>query len=453
MCSSTTRRGFLVGCSAAIAGMAGSRFNSVAFGSPEGGVNNEIMLMIFLRGGLDGLNLIPPIDGPDRGHYETGRPNLAVPASGPDAAISLDGQFGLHPSAAPLFDLFQDNKLSIVHAVGLDESTRSHFDAMESIELGTPGVTSGNTGWLTRHIQTATNLPSEIIMPSLSVGNLRPTSLLGDTDGINLEDPGQFNLETGPYSWRDAQRVAMRHLFQTDTSWLHNTGLQALDAMDVIDLNVNGAYNPANGAVYPGGSFGDHLQVVAQMAKLELGLRVATIDLGGWDTHNGQGDGSGGYFSGLIQTLAEGLAALYLDLDGAGAANYTNRLTVVVQSEFGRRLRENDDHGTDHGHGNVMMVLSGNATGGIHGPWPGLAPGQLFDNADLQVATDYRQVLSEILIRRMGNPNLGVVFPGYGAYNPIGVVQGGDLTPIYDQVFGDGFETGNTSAWSAAVGS
>ncbi len=191
------------------------------------------------------------------------------------------------------------------------------------------------------------------------------------------------------------------------------------------------------------------------MVKLNLGLRVATFDLGGWDTHVSQGDNGTGFFSNLVGTLSQGMAALYTDLDGAGANNYTENLTMVVQSEFGRRLFENADRGSDHGHGNPMIVVSGNAIGGVHGAWPGIGPGELFDDADLAVTTDFRRVLSEILIRRMGNNNLGIVFPGYGNYQPLGIVSGADIPPNYsssvDGIFSDSFESGDTGNWSAAT--
>jgi uncharacterized protein (DUF1501 family) len=286
-------------------------------------------------------------------------------------------------------------------------------------------------------------------MPSLSVGSTQSTSLLGDRDAINLNDADGFNLNIGPYGWREAQRRALRTFYTGDSTWLHESGLQALDAMDLIELNASGGYVPANGADYPNGSFGDGLQVVAQLTKLDLGLRVAALDIGGWDTHNGQGDGSGGFFGDHIGDLAQGMAALYTDFDGTGGNNYTQRLTMVVMSEFGRRLYENDDGGTDHGHGNVMFVLSGNAIGGVHGPWPGLAPDQLFDSADLDVTTDFRRVLSEILIRRMGNNQLGYVFPGYSGYSPLGVVNGVDLPS--DGLLIDSFETGESNLWSATI--
>jgi uncharacterized protein (DUF1501 family) len=410
--------------------MAGARLNSVTFGSAEDEPNQEILVSIFLRGGIDVLSLIPPIAGPDRGHYEDARTDLQIPVSGLDAALPLDSQFGLHPAAAGLHTFYQANKLALVLAVGMNEDTRSHFDAMTYMELGTPGSKTIGTGWITRHMQSAANLPEEILMPSLAIGSTQPTSMLGNHDAIAMSSPGNFNLNTGPWAWRNAQRHALRQMYGGSTS-LHQAGIQALNAVDIIETNDTDNYTPANGAVYPDGSFGDHLQVVAQMIKLQLGLRTATIDLGGWDTHENQAYGVAGYFYNQVQLLSDGLAAFYTDLDGAGSANYTQRLIVVLMTEFGRRFRENDDRGTDHGHGSAMMVLGGKVNGGIYGEWPGLHNNALYDGADLEVMTDYRRVLSEILIRRLANPQLGTVFPGYTDYSPLGIVQGQDLTPVY----------------------
>jgi uncharacterized protein (DUF1501 family) len=448
-----SRRQFVVGCSSAIAAMAGTRFGTLLFADPELPFNEEVLVVVFARGGLDGLNLVLPVAGPDRGHYEAARPYLKVPVA---EALTLDGQLGIHPATAPLHELYQEGKLAIIHATGMSEANRSHFDSMAYIELGTPGVKTTDTGWLTRHFASAFNIPQQIVMPAISIGSLQTTSLLGDHNAVNMSDPSDFNLQVGPWRWRDAQRLAMRSMYGGDTTWLHSSSVQALDAMDLIELHAGGGYTPANGAEYPSGSFGNHLKVVAQMIKLGLGLRVATVDIGGWDTHDGQGDGSGGYFAGKVGELAQGLSALYIDLDGAGSQNFARRLTVVLQSEFGRRLRENADRGSDHGHGNVMMVLSGNAIGGVHGQWPGLANDQLFDGADLAVATDFRRVLSEILIRRLQNNSLGVIFPGYTGYAPLGVVEGTDLAPDYSPggsgLFRDGFDSGDVAAWSAVQG-
>lgn len=448
-----TRRGFVVGCSSAIAGMAGARFTGLAFAQPGASVNNELLVVVFLRGGMDGLSLVMPTSGTDRGHYEAARPNLAVPASGTNAALPLVGQFGLNPAASGLHQLYQAGNLGVVVAAGLSEANRSHFDAQEFMERGTPGNKSTSSGWLTRHLAVAHNLPAEIIMPSVSVGSIQATSLLGSTDSVNMSDPDDFNINNGPWEWRDAQRTALRNIYSTDTTWLHQAGIQAMDAMDIVELNGAGNYTPAPGVTYPNNSFGNHLQVVAQLAKLDLGLRVAAIDLGGWDTHNGQGDEGQGYFGGLIGDLSDGIRALFEDLDADGLMGST---TLVVQSEFGRRLYENADEGTDHGHGNMMLVASGHAIPGVHGQWPGLANQDLFDGADLRVETDFRRVLSEILIRRMGNNHLGYVFPGYSGYQPLGIVSGTDLEPDYSAdgtgLFADGFETSDMSRWSSSVG-
>ena len=433
----TTRRGFITGCSAAVAAFAGASFNTVAFGDPDGD-NQEILVSVFLRGGIDALNLIMPIGGADRGHYLAAREDIAVPTTGTNAALPLAGSLGIHagvntidggnPAPSTLYDLYQDNKLALVVAAGMHEDNRSHFDSMNFMELGTPGTITTPTGWLTRHMATAGNLPPEITMPSLAVGNLQQASLRGSTETINMSSPDSFSLNVGPWQWRNAQRTAMRNLY-SGSSWLHQSGAETLDAIDIIELNSTGTYVPANGAVYPGGSLGNHFETLARMIKLDLGLRVATIDFGGWDTHDFQGDDGGGYFLGHVEELARALTAFYTDLDGNGPDNYTSKLTVVVQSEFGRRLRQNADRGSDHGHGAMMMVLGGNVNGGVHGTWPGLHNDQLFQGADLAVTTDYRRVLSEILIRRMGNPNLGEIFPGYTEYSPMGGRQRNRSSP------------------------
>ncbi|HEX4955660.1 MAG TPA: DUF1501 domain-containing protein [Thermoanaerobaculia bacterium] len=451
-----TRRGFVMGCSAAIAALSGSRFNSLAFASPDGS-NNETLVVLFLRGGQDGLNVVVPSGGNDRGFYQSLRPGLQVPVASVQpynlgSVVGPNGQtaFGLHPAAAPLYPLFQDGKLAVIQAVGMSANERSHFDSMNWMELGTPGVSNTSSGWLTRHLQTAGNLPSGILVPSLAVGGLQPLSQLGSDETINMGSPGDFSLDIGPWRYRDLQRVTLRNLYESDTSWLHQAGLQALDAVDIIELYASGGYTPRPGVSYPDTWFGQNLQTIAQLVKLDVGLRVATVDLGGWDTHENQGNGSGGYFSGLLGELCGGLAALYEDLD-EGSPPHTSKLTVVVMSEFGRRAYENSAQGCDHGHGNNMFVLSGNAIGGLHGSWPGLAQGQL-NEGDLEVTTDFRRVLSEILIRRLGNPALSAIFPGYSGYSPLGVVQGPDLPVDAQPIFSDGFESGDLSAWSTVVG-
>ncbi|MCB0092013.1 MAG: DUF1501 domain-containing protein, partial [Caldilineaceae bacterium] len=356
-----TRRGFMVGCSAAIAAMAGSRLSYVAFGSTDQEPNQEILLVIFLRGGMDGLSLVPVLAGADRGIYESSRPTIAIPTSGQNAALNLNDQFGLNAGAAPLLELYQAKKLAIVHAAGLTSDTRSHFDAMQYMELGTPDSKSSHSGWLTRYLETAGNIPSDVILPALSIGSLSPTSLAGSRDAVGMNSPSDFSFN-GHWQYGDWQRLALRSMYG-GSSWLHEAGLQTLDAIDVLEYGDPGSYTPENGATYPNNSFGNSMKSVAQMIKMQLGLRVATIDLGGWDTHDGQGQDGGGYFADRVGTLAQGLHALYTDLDG-NATNNGGRVTTIVMSEFGRSLKENGSRGTDHGHGNIMLVLGDNVNGG-----------------------------------------------------------------------------------------
>ncbi len=423
-----TRRGFLMGCSSTVAAMAGARFNTVVFGDPEDEPNQEILLTIFLRGGMDALNFMPPLAGNDRGYYETARGGLQVAANN---ALQLGNEnFYLNPAAAALHDLYVDGALGIVQGAGMFQDTRSHFDAMSYMELGTPGTIATDTGWITRHLSSAENLPDEIVVPSLAMGYYQPQSVAGSLETLSVSSTHDFRLNTGPWRWRDAQRYAMREMYNAEPSAMHASGVSALNAVDIVEGRLSGDYVPTTGVTYPEDSdFADHLKTVARTIKQQLGLRVATVDLGGWDTHEGQD--SGNYFNNLVTELADGLAAFYADLN-TSQRSYTDRLTVVVMSEFGRRLEANADAGTDHGHGSIMMVLGGSVNGGLHGDWPTLHPDALFEGIDVDVTVDYRRVLSEILIRRMENPQLGQIFPGYADYVPLGVVQGADMTPIYD---------------------
>ncbi len=201
---------------------------------------------------------------------------------------------------------------------------------------------------------------------------------------------------------------------------LHRAGQRTLELLAIVNPLVEQEYQPSNGASYGDDELGQQLKTVARMIKLEAGLRVATVDYGGWDTHEYQNDGDGGYLADQLDSLASGLANFYLDLD----TGYTDRLSVVVISEFGRRLVQNEDYGTDHGHGNVMFALGGGVNGGqVYGAWPGLHNDQLYDRADLAITTDYRQVLSELLARRLGNPDVGTVFPGFAPAGELGIFR------------------------------
>lgn len=401
------RRQFLQGCSAAIAAMAGARLTNLAFAKQDN--PGDTLVVIFLRGGWDALSVVPPMDGDDRGFYEKARPNIKV-----SNLLRLNDQFGLHPAMAPLHDLYQAGKAGVIHAVGLNYDTRSHFDAQEYIELGTPGSKSTASGWITRHLQ-ATGISS--ILPVISTTG-QPTSLLNFVPTVSVSTPDEFSL--WDKGLRDSHMNALRQLYTGD-SLIHRAGTRTLDALDIVRPLNGSSYQPSNGAYYNDDELGRQLKTIAQMIKLDAGLRVAAVDFGGWDTHEYQNSGNEGYMADLLNSLASGLANFYLDLD----SGYTEKLSVVVISEFGRRLVQNDSQGTDHGHGSVMLTLGGNVNGGqVFGSFPGLHNDQLYDHADLAITTDYRSVLGELLSKRMGNADLETVFPGFsGSYNPLGIYR------------------------------
>jgi uncharacterized protein (DUF1501 family) len=425
-----SRRSFLVGCSAAIAAMAGGRLGHMAFAQPGTAATDEIMLLVFLRGGIDGLNLLAPFDD---AIYQDTRGTIAIPDTGANVALAINPQnatftssLGLHPKAGPLKELYDAQRLALVHACGLNDDTRSHFDAMDYIERGTPGDKNTGTGWLTRHL--ALVGAGDGAIPVLSAGSSTPTSLLSSNDAISMSSAADFAITS---HWRynsDTNRTLPNTLktIYTGRTILDPVGKRLLETIDTIQAADIGAYTPGAGITYPESSFGSTLKTVAQTIKLDLGLKVATVDFGGWDTHEYQGDNGEGYFGERVSELARGLHAFYNDM-----SNYWGRLTIVVMSEFGRRLGVNSSGGTDHGHGGVMMVLGGNVNGGkVYGQWPGLA--NLNQNQDLEITTDFRTVLGEIITERLGNVKLGQVFPGLTAaqYSPLNIVNGTAPGPI-----------------------
>ncbi|MGB9739607.1 DUF1501 domain-containing protein [Chloroflexus sp.] len=429
-----TRREFLMGCSAAIAAMAAARIGHLAFAEPaQPQATNEIFVQIFLRGGCDGLSLLSPYDDT---HYRSARGVLALPLSGPNAPLRIDtynpsyntNSFGLNSKMVHVRDLYNSGHLAFIHACGLTDDTRSHFDAMDYIERGTPGNKTTNSGWLTRHLQSQGG--SSSLLPAVAANTAVPASLLNHPPAVALSSPSGFTVST---HWRYNREQdnfpflsTLREMYNRSTVYpLASAGRRVAQVFDL--MRTMGSYTPASSIAYPSGTFGDALKTVAQLIKAEIGLQVATVDFGGWDTHEAQANSDGsGYLPDRLGVLSQGLGAFYNDL-----AAYHNRLTIVVLSEFGRRLGRNQSNGTDHGHGNVMMVLGGNVNGRkVYGTWPGLHPDQLDKRQDLQITTDFRQVLSEILIRRLGNPRLGVIFPGLTSYTPLGIVRGADLPPV-----------------------
>lgn len=363
----------------------------------------DTLVCIFLRGGADGLNMVIPFL--EKPYYKL-RPTLGIarPDQGKSGqAINLDGQFALNPKLAPLKELWDEKCLAVVHAVGSDDQTRSHFEAQDLMERATALETGVSGGWLARHFQTQ---PAEDRTPLMAVG-LGPTlpeALRGAPVALALESFDEFHLGRNSGSQAALAKALDRLYGQADAD-LAKSGQQSLHVLDMLDKMRQQAYTPAGGASYPDNEFGQSLTSVARLIKAGVGLEAACIDLGGWDSHFTQVT----LMDGLLTQLAQGLQAFRRDV---GA--HLSRTTVAVMTEFGRRAYENTAFGTDHGRASCMFVMGGAVKGGrVVCDWPGMEEGQLEDPGDLKVTTDYRDVLAEILSKRTGQTNLEKVFPGH----------------------------------------
>lgn len=437
-----TRREFLKGCAATAA--LGATGPALLFSNDAHAAANpyDTVVHLFLRGGIDGLNLVVPISGNDRTFYEQARPNLSIPATGTYGALPLTlasnaaTGFGLHPSATGLRDLWSAGHMAIVHACGLATSvTRSHFDAQMYIDLGTPGQQGIGSGWLARAMNSQPGVTGSELMPALNVGARQSTSMLSAVQALTMSHPSDFQLNAGAWSWQTVRadspagykglNETLIDLWGGDTA-LELGGQRADRSLKVIARQTYSS--PPTG--WPDNDFARQLWVVAQSIQFNLGLRYASLDLGGWDTHDGQGTAGTGYhyYQNKIAELSAGIAAFFGALSTSG---HMSRVTLVVQSEFGRRVRANGNNGTDHGYGNPLFVLGGAVNGRkFYGNWSGLDPEILSPHfGDVPVTTDHRRVLSEILIRRMANPNLSAIFPGYSGYSPMGIMKGTDIAP------------------------
>ncbi len=419
-----SRRKFIGGSASVLATVSGLQMGFAQAALPAGS-RGKTLVYLFLRGGIDGLNLVIPRTGTHRTEYEMKRPNIQVPVSGDGAMHNLNGQFGLHGSASGLKALYDSGKLAIVQAVGMPEGTgsRSHFDSQELYELGTPGELSTSTGWLARHMMSTPGLVTDAAIPSLSTNSSSPTSLLGDNTAMTLDSVSGFHPNYGRYG--DEHLDALAKIY---------TGISSLDyavKQSIETINMLGQINVEVPDFYPNNSLADDLGLIAGMIKTNVGLQVAAVDFGGWDTHNGQGNAGGGYFAGRVEMMSEAIAAFMTDLTSYGL---DNDVVLVVQSEFGRRVRENGNQGTDHGTANPMLVVGGKVQGGaVYGSFPGVADDDLYLNTDLRMTTDFREVLGDIVVNFMKNPNLDYVFPGYAGPISLGLTGGAEL-------FGDGFE-------------
>lgn len=369
--------------------------------------NKKQLVVLFQRGAADGLNIVVPFGEPN---YYRMRPTIAIPEprrGGADAAIDLDGFFGLHPSLAPLEPLFHKNQLAIVHAAGSPDPTRSHFDAQDFMESGTPGVKATEDGWLNRTLET---IPEENASPfrAVAMGPNLPRMLRGEAPAIALPDVRQFKvMAQGPAS--QVVEGGFEAMYaQTVDQALHGTGTETFEAIDMLRKADPEKYQPENGAEYPKSKVGKSLEQIGQLIKANIGVEVLFLDCGGWDNHVNEG-GVQGQLSNLLRDLGESVAAFHQDM-----GDRMENIVLVSMSEFGRTAHENGNRGTDHGHANCMFVMGGNVKGGsVYGKWPGLADHQLNEGRDLALTTDFRYVLGEILSKHIGLRDLKPVFPGF----------------------------------------
>ena len=399
-----SRRYFLKSGGIAMVGMAAlPSFLQRAVASTTGPAKKK-MVVLFQRGAMDGLNVVVPFGEPN---YYRMRPTIAIPQpkqGGAEAALDLDGFFGLHPSLQPMLPLFRNKQLAIVQAVGSPDPTRSHFDAQDYMESGTPGLKSTDNGWLNRALQ---NMPEEKASPfrAVAFGPYLPRTLQGSAPAIAIADLKQFKMY-GPQQTTEGGFEAMYS--QTVDHAMQGVGNETFEAIGQLKKINPDSYQAENGAQYPKSRFGQSLQEIAELFKADVGLEVAFLDSGGWDNHVNEG-GVQGQLSNLLKDLGQGIAAFHQDM-----GDRMGDVVFVSMSEFGRTAHENGNRGTDHGHANCMFVMGGDVKGGrVYTKWPGLNEDQLNQGRDLAVTTDYRSVLGEIISKHLGDRALPSVFPGF----------------------------------------
>jgi uncharacterized protein (DUF1501 family) len=378
----------------------------LAFAPRNTAPRGDVLVVVFLRGAADVLNMVVPHG--EEAYYQL-RPLLGIPrpndtkAKQTGRAIDLDGFFGLHPSMESLLGAWESEHLAIIHACGAQDESRSHFKAMELMERGVDNERGPASGWIGRHLATL-NTGNSSPLRAVGMGTRPQRSLSGMVPVSALRSIADFHLGGDPRALQQ-MRAALSTVYEKNA-----LGQDTLSIMDTLEtLDPTDYQSPFTH--YPDTEFGLALKQTAMLIKAEVGLEVSAIDVGGWDTHFAQGSTSG-LMPNLMKELAEGLAAFHADMN-----NHMGNLTVVTMSEFGRRASENGSFGTDHGHGSMMMVLGGNVWGRkVHGEWPGMREGQLIGPGDLAVTTDYRDVLSEILVKRLNNPATQEIFPDYESH-------------------------------------
>ena len=366
----------------------------------------KVLVCLFQRGAADALNMIVPHG--EKAYYDL-RPSIAIPrprAGSESAAIDLDGFFGLHPALAPFQRLYRDGMLAPIHAVGSPSATRSHFDAQDYMESGTPDRKSTRDGWLNRYL--AVSGTCEACAPSpfraVAMTPQTPRILDGGAPNVAMASLGDFTVRA---SGSSADRLEA--LYRTGSADLvHASGREMFEAVKMLRSANPQNYRVENDAEYPRSPFGQRLREIAQLIKAGVGLEIAFADVGGWDTHVNQG-ASTGQLAARLRDFSQSVAAFVTDL-----GRRMDDVVVLTMSEFGRMARQNGNGGTDHGHAGAMFVIGGRANGGrVHGKWPGLEREQLYEGRDLALTTDFRAVFSEVISRHLGASSVERIFPGY----------------------------------------
>jgi len=402
----STRRIFLKSSAMAMVGIGSTPLwlSRALYAADAPSPRKKILVAIFQRGAVDGLNDVIPHG--EQAYYDL-RPTIAIPRpnNSADAAIDLDGFFGLHPSLAPLKPIYDAGHLAIVEAAGSPDPTRSHFDAQDFMESGTPGRKATADGWLNRALPPEPGAKVSAVR-AVSMGPELPRALRGHNGALAVNNLNDFQV-------RDPRGASSFESMYGNTldKVLNGTGRETFDAVKLMQSIQAQTYTPANGAHYPNGRLGQSMMQIARLIKADVGLEVAFTDVGGWDTHVNEvgAKPSVGQLANLLTEFGQALAAFHQDLGDRMAD-----VAVVTMSEFGRTAKENGNRGTDHGHANAMFVMGGSIRGGkVYGDWPGLQNEQLYENRDLNLTTDFRDILGELVTSHLGNRQLANVFPGY----------------------------------------
>ena len=372
-----------------------------AFAAEPRSGRRKTFVTIFQRGGVDGLNMVVPHGDT---HYYEYRPSIAVPAPSREgrAALELDGFFGLHPELGTLHELYGKGELAVINAVGSPHATRSHFEAQDYMESAVPGDKTVHDGWLNRYMHRNQH-PEATTFRAVAMGPVLPKALKGDAPALALGGMGP----TGPIA--EAAPI-YESLYDGEANALvSGTAKEMFEALRQLKEVDPARFAPPQGVQYPNNDFGRSMRELAQIIKADLGVEIAFVDIGGWDTHNNQGAVEGGELPGRLRIFANTISAFYRDL-----GDRMGDVVILTMSEFGRTARENGNAGTDHGKANAMFVLGGSVKGGkVYGQWPGLAPEQLNEDRDLALTTDFRDVFAELLVGHLECKDPSAIFPDF----------------------------------------